>query len=697
VKLPFGSPRLAFWIAYAALWLVVLAAFPRLFAGHGLRATYVAGDKVLVERVEKSVDGDRGRWPAEVEGQKFSATWSGTIVFPRARYQLGLESEPAAKIYIDDRLIKPALFPYDHNRSGWPPPENLEPGKHAIRIHFDAASAERPGRIRLLSLSPGRRGLPEYVPPSMLFPAPPAEVDATRARAHFSQAGWLALLLVLGGAAAFLGPRAAAIAARARALRADPEAYRAFLVGAGVCGFALAIRCWQLSGAGNTWDEDVHRSAGLDYVVNLLAFDFRESSWRWIPEHPTITMLYYGVPALFEDGFVIERVAGVLAGLGGIVLTMLIARRLFDRPTALLAGAVYACFPLVIALHKNVSHEAVVGLTWNAALYAFLLALDRRTTRSFVFAGILCGLAVASRATSGVLTVVTFGLYVIHVAHTPRGQRLAPWRPLVLLWIVAFCAFLAVWPYLWTNIVPKIAHMFGLHGEVKTNEMYLGRFIAKAPWHYLFVYFGITMPALTLGLTLVGLGRSIVRRTREDGMVVVWLFGSFLVAFGPAIKDGARYAFPAFGAAAILAARACLLAPRRAWPIVGALVVAYTLGSAARVHPYYLDYYNELVGGPGKVQEKRWFELTWWGEGLAASTGYVDRVAPPGASVWLDAEPKHVMVWRDDLVRKDAPGADFVIHNDNVFTQPFRQPGYTKVFEAKAGGAVMSAVYKRNP
>ncbi len=682
-------------LALAVLALACRSALPRLWPQNGLVATYTEGGSVLLRRTEPFIDGDRGRWPDAVRGKRFSVAWEGTIVFPRARVQLAVEAQPGVRFFLDGRPIAVANFPYDHNRPGWPPPENLPPGKHALRVAFDAQSAEAPGRVRLLWVSAGRRGLPEYVPPGMLFPGPPGEVDAARMVAHFGRAGALATgaLALFAALAAFLYRRE--LRAFVTRMTETPEQRRTLAAASLICLGTCVLRLIDLSGAGVTWDEDVHRSAGLDYVLNLLAFDFRESSWRWIPEHPTVTMLFYGLPALFEDGFPVERAAAALAGVATTGFVIALGRRLFDAATGLLAGALFAVFPIVLALHKNVSHEAVVGLTWMAAVYAYLWALERRTTRAFVVAGICAGLAVASRATSGILVPVSLAFYALGELRRPKGERLSPFLPQVLVWSVAFATFVFVWPYLWTGTLAKIRHMFGVHGTVQLSELYLGKFLQRPPWHYLFVYFGVTTPALLVLAVLTGLGRAARSRRFADGILVAWFFGAFLVGLGPAIKDGIRYAFPAFGAAAILAARACLWVPRGA--IVGALLWIYALASALSVHPYYLDYYNELAGGPGKVQARKLFETSWWGEGLAASTAYVDAHAPPGASIWLDAEPKHVMLWRDDLVRRDAPGADFVVHNDTAFTPPFSQPGYEKVFEARAGGAVMSQVWRKKP
>ena len=686
----------ASFVVFAAIMLFIVR--PWLHDGHGLKATYRGADgRVELERTERAIDGDRGRWPVALRGK--TVTWEGTIVFPRARYYLALEAQPMPRIFLDGKPVQAAVFPYGKNRPTNRPTLIETAGPHSLKVEYAVGAVAQP-RIRLMWLAPGRRGLPEYVPPSALFPDAPDKVDISAARSDFRPTGWVVLALILGFIAVLVVWSGPGLRRWLRATRDDPAALRAVLIGLGVCAFAAVFRYIDLNGAGATWDEDVHRSAGLDYVVNLVNLDFRESSWRWIPEHPTVTMLFYGVGAVFEDGYTIERALAVMAGVGTVALVMLIARRLFDNTTAVIAGLLYAVIPPVIALHKNVSHEAVVGFTFTAALYAYLCALDRPTTRGWISAGVLCGLAVASRVTSGLLVPLTAILFGLHYARTPRPERPRPWKPLALVWAVAFATFVLVWPYMWTGMFTKIGHMFSFHGAVGTDEYYFGHFIKQPPWHYLFVYFAITIPVGLLAAVAIGLGRSglEVYRTRisaRDIDVAVWFLIAFAVALGPAIKDGPRYMFPGFGAAAILAARACTLVPRRARIPLGALLAVYVSLSALRVHPYYLDYYSELVGGAGEVQRKRSFETAWWGEGLQAATDYVDRVAPAGATIWLHAEPKHVMSWRDDLVRADRPGADYVIQNDRVPARPVLQQNYDIVFESKAGDAVMSRVWKK--
>jgi 4-amino-4-deoxy-L-arabinose transferase-like glycosyltransferase len=68
------------------------------------------------------------------------------------------------------------------------------------------------------------------------------------------------------------------------------------------------------------------------------------------------------------------------------------------------------------------------------------------------------------------------------------------------------------------------------------------------------------------------------------------------------------------------------------------LLLSYMLIVLLRITPYYLDYYNAVVGGAKGVYEKRMFELGWWGQGLREMSVYfnthVKKESSVGLAVW---------------------------------------------------------------
>jgi hypothetical protein len=86
-----------------------------------------------------------------------------------------------------------------------------------------------------------------------------------------------------------------------------------------------------------------------------------------------------------------------------------------------------------------------------------------------------------------------------------------------------------------------------------------------------------------------------------------------------------------------LAARARSMHVRSAIPHALVLVVAVQALGALRTHPYYLSYYNALMGGSEKAPRVM---MVGWGEGLDQAARYLN--ARPGA------EELRVMSWYPD-------------------------------------------------
>jgi hypothetical protein len=189
---------------------------------------------------------------------------------------------------------------------------------------------------------------------------------------------------------------------------------------------------------------------------------------------------------------------------------------------------------------------------------------------------------------------------------------------------------------------------------------------------------------------------------------LLWLLAPFVIMISPMARDGVRYLYPALFATCVVAAagidwlatgigrlfrREALAAPANAVLAVG--IGLYALHAGLSVHPYYLDYYNEVAGGPKAASDRRLFEIAWWGEGLKEAVDFIARAAPEGATVHVHAHPTHVVHFRSDLKRvRDAKDADFVIHN-NLFNPPIKLPTHRTAYVVRANGGALVWVYQK--
>ena len=195
-------------------------------------------------------------------------------------------------------------------------------------------------------------------------------------------------------------------------------------------------------------------------------------------------------------------------------------------------------------------------------------------------------------------------------------------------------------------------------------------------------------------------------------VIAAWLLAPLVVMASPVRQDGVRYVMPCLTALALLAAvgldaittflAARLPAAARALPVALAAITAlYLAVTLARVHPYYLDYYGEHVGGPAGVARARRFEVAWWGEGLADAVDHVNRHARPGAPVFRDCvEPAHLTWFRGDLwptMARNPRDAEWIVAYQPAWKPCPIPPDARLVHTVAVMDAPLVRVYQRDP
>jgi 4-amino-4-deoxy-L-arabinose transferase-like glycosyltransferase len=651
-----------------------------------------------------------------------SIVYEGSWHFPRGGpYILGYEAPAEARLRIDGQVVARGAGQQSARRV-------YEPGVYAVRFEVSAGgagplagpSAGLP--TRLLWHPPGRRGPLEYVPPSSLAPAPRGQAVFGRWAGAAPVDGLIASLIaaILVGLCLYL--------ARGVIARAD----RGVLRWAGLCALlALAVRLWDLGGAGQTWDEDVNWSAGRNYITNLLSLDVRAASWTWNYEHPPVMKYIAGIGAQWADGYGPARALSALLVALGCALLVPIGRRLYSLRVGALAGALAALSPHLIAHGKIVGHEAPTVLWWTLGIWLALRVHDPAPARPFapgrprdplagrlVVLGIVVGLAVSSRFVNALLGPLV-GWIVLLTA--PAGRR---WRTLGLgLGIVVPVAVLvgvAVWPRLWDAPIQHLQESWAKLRVPHSAEPFLGVITNQPSRAYFAVYLLATAPAgVLLGavLWIVRAGASFSRQRRgtelrSTAIVLSWLLVPMVVAFSPVRQDGVRYVMPCLLALALVAAagfdRAAAwlgvkleargLGSARVFSGLGVLAIVYLALTAARIHPYYLDYYGEHVGGPAGVARRKLFEVAWWGEGIAAAVEHVNQHAAPGARVFKRCvEPSHLTWLRADLWQREAQqvdAADWILVYQPAWRDCPVPTGAVLAHEVTAQGAPLARVYR---
>ena len=466
----------------------------------------------------------------------------------------------------------------------------LPPGPIAVRF---AAAPDGGGR---LVWSPvGRRGDPEYVPASSLVADPPATAQFGDGAGAARGDGAIALAILAVLVATLL------LLARTR-LAQVPRAM--WIAMAAIAVVAVAVRWYDLGGFGQAWDEDTNWAAGRNYVTNLLGGDFAARSWTWNYEHPPVMKYLEGIGALFADGFGPARALSAVWTAIACALLVPIGARLYSLRVGVLAAAIATLLPPVIAHGQIVGHESPSMLWWTLGIVLALGVHDgapavKQLRVRLAWLGVVIGIAVASRFVNGLLGILCVAIVLLQAPPARRRATLA-WS--ALMPVISVATVYAVWPRLWRHPIASLVESFAKLSGTHSTEPFLGVDTAHPPISYFGIYLLATLPIGAVAGVIAWMVRSI--RAPSGLVVLLWLIVPLGVAASPVRQDGVRYVMPCVLALAVAAAAgwdaiATWLERhvKHAFVGVAAALVIYLGVVDVRVHPYYLDYFGEQVGG----------------------------------------------------------------------------------------------------
>lgn len=241
------------------------------------------------------------------------------------------------------------------------------------------------------------------------------------------------------------------------------------------------------------------------------------------------------------------------------------------------------------------------------------------------------------------------------------GWRQIVWSiPHYLLWLaVAVLVFTSLWPVMWVDPQAGVARVWaeitGNGGIPHENGNYFwGQPVADpGPLFYPVVILWRSSAALLLGMLLVPLAlRHSTGATRRKLLALLLYVGIFTLALSLLPKKFDRYLLPIFPTLAILAALGLSTGWARlsAWlahvkpataPVLPTLLtplVALYLGlTALWYQPYYLAFFNPLLGGSATGQ---YMLLVGWGEGMPEIGAWLQQRPDVAQSPVLTADPR---------------------------------------------------------
>jgi hypothetical protein len=355
-----------------------------------------------------------------------------------------------------------------------------------------------------------------------------------------------------------------------------------------------------------------------------------------------------------------------------LLLAFLLMARLVGWGLALLASFLIALDPYFIALSRLLHLDGLVAALMFLSLLAFLCYQTKGRRRlDLVISGVAAGLSWLTKSPAfflipfmGLLVLIELfnswkRMGIVELRHRTAWMRIvwqaaSPW----LVWLVIGGAvFILFWPAMWVDPIGTLSQVFGgatgyaLEGNSHVT-FFAGQVIdvGQSVWYYypLSILWRISPPEL-IGVLVLAVACLLPKKfgLSSDQRRMAWVMILFTLLFIIFItlsqKKADRYQIPVQPALCTLAALGwyVLFIGLRNWagqrfpgapaglfiPFFSGVIVFWQLLGVLQTAPYYMNYYNPLLGGdraaPGVMMIGR-------GEGLDLAARYLNSL--PDAS-----------------------------------------------------------------
>jgi hypothetical protein len=331
-----------------------------------------------------------------------------------------------------------------------------------------------------------------------------------------------------------------------------------------------------------------------------------------------------------------------------LLLGALIFRWAYERAggwPALGALTLYVFCPNLLAHNRLVTTDAVAAATFLLGAYAIYKALQRPSWRTALVAGVAFGLAMAAKFSATAL-LPAYAVSAVVFGWPQRADRRLWQKYLALGAGIVVFGGLTLWAIYGFKVAPLRpgepplpAPSYWGEWEVMTNYLkdpfpsYLFGQISKYGWWY---YYPITFLAKTplpvLIFIVLSFAVTVYRRTWRADLPVILAPALYFISLLSSTHDlGYRYLLPLLPAAFVYSTNVFQAASTRRWT---RLAVAGLLGwqiiGLMRIYPYYLTYFNDIVGGPDRGRYILSDSNLDWGQDLIGLKHYLDEHPPDG-------------------------------------------------------------------
>lgn len=313
-------------------------------------------------------------------------------------------------------------------------------------------------------------------------------------------------------------------------------------------GIALVYVLWLLGtarGLGFSRDEGFYFAASGEYERwfdllfrtpgKALTRSAIDPIWTSNHEHPSLMKSLFALShhffftkwKVFADQSTAFRLPGMLSMGLALWITYLFGARAFSRRAGVIAAIALGLMPNVFYHAHLACFDVPIMAMWITCIYTYWVAEKKGGIGWAVVAGLVYGLTLETKHNAWMLPAVfvPHAIFVYGSALEREGGKKRFPVPLTLVAMATIgpAVFLALWPWLWNDTVPRIQEYvnFHVHHDYYNIE-FLGRtyFGPPSPKSYMPVMIAATVPTITLVLFFVG---AFDRARDLVGRFVLWV------------------------------------------------------------------------------------------------------------------------------------------------------------------------------
>ncbi|MGO9245716.1 MAG: tetratricopeptide repeat protein [Verrucomicrobiia bacterium] len=382
-------------------------------------------------------------------------------------------------------------------------------------------------------------------------------------------------------------------------------------------------------------------------------FPVAHNSWYFWPDAPPV-----GQEFVFGGANDADKVlaAGRWMQVALTVLTGMAiffwSRQLAGAKAGALGVALWALNPVALAYGHLVLTDMGETLMFVLAVWCFSTFLDRPSTGRAVSCGLACGGALVMKFSAVLLAPIL--LVLLGLCAMLRRDWRGLGRHVCVMALAAGGVVLVVYAPFWrpapplpTNVAAQIGvprwfqvlrpvlippdFFKGLalvagHESTGNWSFLCGQWRATGWWYYFPVTMAVKTPLPLLLLTTVGL-LMWLRGLRQGSFpqAIPWLAALMYLLFAVAgsINIGVRHLLPMYALLAVGTASEFSLRSQRV-QLCGWLCAAWLLLATGRAYPYFIEYFNEVAGGPSNGYQWLVDSNLDWGQDVKRLKHFLD-------------------------------------------------------------------------